>query len=245
MNEPSSPANDIFPVTRWSVVQAAGSDRAEAGLMLEELCRKYWKPICLFIRSRIPTADDAEDLTQDYFANLLARGYLNEADPNRGRFRAFLVQDLKFFLAGVMQKQMAAKRGEGIELLPLNEARVKSGLVATDLASETAFDKEWALMIAGNAREQLRSSYEASGKGNLFRLLQHGLVKIPDAKDYEEWAAALGITTGSLKVALHRLRDRFHSELRAQVMETVSSEADFEDEMRHLRNVLLQVLPDT
>jgi RNA polymerase sigma-70 factor (ECF subfamily) len=244
MNEPSSAANDVFPVTRWSVVQAASSDRAEAGLMLEELCRKYWKPICLFIRSRVPTPDDAEDLAQDYFANLLARGYLSKADPNRGRFRAFLVQDLKYFLSGVMQKRMAAKRGEGIELLSLNEARIVSGPAATDTATETAFDREWALMIAANAREQLRASYDAAGKGNLFRVLQHGLVKIPDAAEYEKWAVALSITTGSLRVALHRLRNRFHSELKTQVMETVSSEDDFEEEMRHLRKVLLQVLPE-
>lgn len=230
----------MFPTTQWSVVLAVRADGERGRLALDKLCRKYWRPVQGFFIQCGVAGDETEDLVQDYFASLLTREYLHQADRERGRFRAFLVQDLKFFLWDALEKKRAEKRGGGRAFVPLDETTD----AAADPAGNTAFfDRQWALQIVENAREMLRAEHEAAGKGELFRLLQQGLVRTMSAADYEQWAAHAEMTPGALKVALHRLRSRFHRALEDQVRETVASDEDFEDEMRHLRRVLREGFP--
>lgn len=214
---------------------AARADGQSGRLALDELCRKYWRPVRGFFGQCGVADDETEDLAQEYFASLLTREYLHQADRERGRFRAFLVQDLKFFLWDALAKKRVQKRGGGRAFVPLDETTD----AAADSAGNTAFfDRQWALQIVENAREMLRAEHEAAGKGELFRLLQLGLVRTMSAADYEQWAARAGMTPGALKVALHRLRGRFRRALEEQVRQTVATEQDFDEEMRHLRRAL-------
>lgn len=242
MSEHPSNSADVFPTTNWSVVLSVREGGETGRLALDALCRKYWRPVRAFFTLNGVVEDETEDLAQEYFSSLLAREYLHEADRERGRFRAFLVQDLKFFLWDALAKKRAKKRGGNTAFVPLD-----SSVEPMDPASaQTAiFDRQWALQIVENARELLRAEFEAEGRGELFRLLQQGLVKSPDAADYARWAAMSDMTPGALKVALHRLRGRFRKAVEEQVRETVASEADFEDEMRHLRRVLREGFPGT
>lgn len=235
MSARSPDTPDVFPTTQWSIVLAARAEGEGGRLALDELCRKYWQPVRGFFSQCGMAADDTEDLAQEYFASLLKREYLHQAERERGRFRAFLVQDLKFFLWDMLAKKRAEKRGGGRVFVTLDEATYE----AADSAGNTAlFDRQWALQIVENAREILRAEHEAVGKGDIFRLLQLGLVRTMSAADYEQWAARAGMTPGALKVALHRLRGRFRKVLEDLVRETVVSEEDFEEEMRHLRRAL-------
>ncbi len=236
MDEFSATHQDVFPTTRWSLVLATSQGGDGERAALDELCRKYWQPVRSFFSLRgVRGVEEAEDLTQEYFASLLAREYLSHADQSRGRFRAFLVQDLKFFLWDALAKRQAGKRGANMVFVPLDTSVIEAEHAAENTA---IFDHQWALQIVHNAREQLRADYEKKGKGDLFRLLQHGLVRSLEAADYEQWAAQMSMSPGALKVALHRLRGRFRKALEDQVRETVSSDEDFEEEMRHLRRAL-------
>lgn len=230
-----SNSSDVFPTTNWSVVLGVRERGETARLALDALCRKYWRPVRAFFTVNGVATNDAEDLAQEYFSSLLAREYLHQADQERGRFRAFLVQDLKFFLWDALAKKNAKKRGGNIDFVSLDSTVEQ---IDTTSGQSAVFDRQWALQIMENAREQLRAEFEAEGKANLFRLLQQGLVNSPEATDYASWAATSHMTPGALKVALHRLRGRFRKVVEDQVRETVASEEDFKDEMRHLRRVL-------
>ncbi len=231
------PPNEIglFPTTRWSLILATRQDGEGAQAALDELCRKYWQPVRNYCSRHGVDAGEAEDLVQEYFASLLARGYLQRADQDRGRFRAFLLHDLKFFLKDARAKRRTLKRGANREFVPLDTSVMGGQMAEADTAF---FDRDWALKIVHHAREQLRAEYEAVGKGELFRLLQHGLVRNLGVADYGQWAERMRMSPGSLKVALHRFRGHFRRALEDQVRETVSSEEDFEAEMRHLRRAL-------
>ena len=233
---------EAFPTTGWSHVRLAGGDSAKARAALNELCRKYWRPLYAFIRHSGLSPHDAEDLAQAYFGDLLDRGYIERADQAKGRFRTFLIHDLKYFMSNELARARAKKRGGGVVFIPIDahvaEARQAEYGIAPNAEPDAFFDRQWALQIVENAREMLRAEHEAAGKGELFRLLQLGLVRTMSAADYEQWAARAGMTPGALKVALHRLRGRFRRALEEQVRQTVATEQDFDEEMRHLRRAL-------
>ena len=241
MSSPASSHDHAFPHTRWSLVVVAKGDHSGARTALDGLCRLYWRPIYAFIRHKGQSAHDAEDATQAFFANLLERGYIQNADEGKGRFRAFLIHDLKFFLSNEAMKGKALKRGGNISFVPIDTAWAESNPEIIDpvLGEEDAFfDRQWALETVRLARERVGDDYKSQGKEAVFAALQSGLVNPPDATVYERWQQQLGMNVGALKVALHRLRERFKKALEEQILETVSSKEDLAAEMHHLRRAL-------
>jgi RNA polymerase sigma-70 factor (ECF subfamily) len=238
LNDSPAPGPREFTTTHWSLVLAArstGVSRTRARKALEELCRAYWYPLYAFVRCRGYSSDDAQDLTQSFFAGIIERGGFDSADPGRGRFRSYLLGAMKHFLANEWHRARAQKRGGGATFLELDaldpEARyaLEPGRW-TD--PEADFDREWAREATARAMEKLRAESEARGRGELFRSLQGSLTG-------EEWerseiAARLGMTDGAMRAAVHRLRQRFRGLLRAEIAETLTDPSDVDDEMRHL-----------
>ena len=210
-------------------------------MALNGLCGKYWRPVYAFARHRGFGPEDAEDASQEFFCRLIERGYLERADRSRGKFRAFLVHDFKLFLAKCVERKNALKRGGGVTHLSLDVTGAEAVLDLPGRGAmdpETYFDRQWALEMVRHARESVKQSYEGQGKGKLYELLREGLTKVPDAEIYTRWSESLGMSEGSLRVALHRLRERFRAAMEAQIMETVTNRDDLKAEMRHLRNAL-------
>jgi DNA-directed RNA polymerase specialized sigma24 family protein len=233
---------EAFPTTGWSHVKLAGSDSVRARAALNELCKKYWRPLYAFIRHRGLSPHDAEDMAQAYFGDLLDRGYLERADQARGRFRTFLIHDLKFFMSNELAKGRSKKRGGGLVFIPIDaaaaEARQEEYGVAPVTEPDAFFDRQWALETVKLARDRVAQEYADDGKHALFAVLQSGLVTSPNAECYARWELETGKNVGALKVALHRLRDRFREALEHQVMQTVDDESELKAEMRHLLHAL-------
>ena len=221
----------------------AGQDHSAAQSALNELFLKYWRPIYAFARHRGCASHDAEDITQAYFARLLERDYIQRANQDRGRFRAFLIHDFKFFLSNERGKERAEKRGGNVSFISIDVASVESRLeqVAPEgMDADAYFDRQWALEVVRHAKDDVRADYEKQGKMALFDALQAGLVSTPDAVLYAVWEQKLNMNTNALKTALHRLRERFRAALEAQILETVSNVDELKVEMRHLRKALSQ-----
>ena len=246
MNADSHFVDPHFPTTQWSHVILAQGEHSRAHQALDHLCRKYWRPIYAFARHRGLSPHDAEDVTQAYFRHLLKRGYIHEADPQRGRFRAFLIHDLKYFLSNQRARARALKRGGGVVIIPMDTAFVEARLGPLDPARAEAdewFDRQWALEVVRQAQSRVAQDYAALEKGKLFTVLQGGLVTPPDAAQYALWQEELGMSPGALKVALHRLRARFREAMQQLVRETVATEDDVKAEMDHLRRALSRSQP--
>ena len=238
MEDPPAPGPRDFVTTQWSWVLAAGPDeasRTHARKALEKLCRAYWYPLYAFVRHSGHSADEAQDLTQAFFTRIIETHGLASADPERGRFRSYLLGAMKHFLANEWHRERAKKRGGGVSLLEL-DALDPEARYALETAPPTdpsaGFDREWALEIIARAMEKLRSESEARGKAELFEGLKPSLTGAEPARN--ETAARLGMTAGAVKVAVHRLRQRYRELLRAEIAETVKDPFDIDAEMRHL-----------
>ncbi len=236
------PAN--FATTRWSVVLhagRAGSQGSSAQDALARLCRTYWFPLYAHVRRRGFAAHDAEDLTQEFFARILARHSIAQADPARGRFRAFILTALNHFLADEWNRARAAKRGGACERLSLDmaDAEDRFAQVADPAAPpDQMFDREWALAVLRTVLTELENEYAAAGRTELFALLKPTLTGTRDAQPYAELARQLGRNENAVKVAVHRLRQRYRTLLQAEIADTVATDDDANAEMR----VLLQAL---
>ena len=229
-----------FLTTRWSVVRNAGRASASSSAALSELCEAYWYPLYAFVRRSGHGADEARDLTQGFFARLLEKREFEGADPERGRFRTFLLNGMKFHLANEREKARALKRGGGRAPLSIDHGQADSryGLEATDeLTPERLFERAWALALVDRVLDALGEEYAARGKGALFDALRSTLTG-GAGESRAELAERLDTTENALKVAIHRLRARFGERLRGEIADTVADEADIEDELRHLFDVL-------
>ena len=198
---------------------------------LNQLCADYRRPVWQFILSRTGSPETAEDLTQDYFADLLRRGYLASAECGAGKFRAFLCADVKLFLNNAGRKARAQKRGGVAEWEPLDDNM--AGVVAVE-AAEAGFDRNWAQEVLERARGRLEEEYASRAKSEVYAVLAPLMDKPGEAGMYAAAAAALGMTEGSLKVALHRMRERLGALLREIVADTVGASEDVAGELRHL-----------
>jgi DNA-directed RNA polymerase specialized sigma24 family protein len=227
-----------FETTEWSLVLAAGGeDSAAAQRALAVLCETYWYPLYAYVRRRGEAPDDASDLTQAFFASLLARRDFDDLHQDRGRFRAFLLASLKHFLANDAARRRTVKRGGHLTFLPLAfddaEGRYTREPVEA-MTPETIFDRRWALTVIERVLAGLRDEALASGRLEIFEQLKTSLVGERRAGGYKAMAAGLGITEGAVKAAAHRLRRDFQTALRAQIAQTVDGPEAIDDEILYL-----------
>ncbi len=234
----STPARaDTFATTRWTVVLAAGRPGSpQAAMALEELCRTYWFPLYAYVRRRGQTREDAEDLTQAFFARLLEKGFLESAGAERGRFRAFLLTALKRFMANEWDRSRTLKRGGGATPLPLDPQQADSQFLAAsnDLPPDRAFDREWAVALLERVVIRLRDECVAEGRAGQFDHLKIFLTSGKGASSHADAAAALGTEEGAVRVAVHRLRKRYRQLLRDEVAQTLAQGAYVDAEMAAL-----------
>jgi RNA polymerase sigma-70 factor (ECF subfamily) len=232
----------FFPSTHWSVVLAAKESSSPAAqAALEQLCRAYWYPLYAYVRRKGYNADDAKDLTQEFFARLLVRNYLGVADRHKGKFRSFLLGSLEHFLAREWTKAHAKKRGGGQTVLSLDEPDIESRYLlerAEDLTAEKIFDRRWATTLLDQAMSRLREECVANHKGDLFSKVESFLSGEKGEACYADVAAALNMSEGAIKVAVHRLRQRYSELVRAEIAQTVATPEEADEELRYLYSVL-------
>jgi DNA-directed RNA polymerase specialized sigma24 family protein len=227
-----------FTATHWSVVVQAA---AGSGPALETLCRTYWYPLYAYVRRRGHEVEDAEDLTQAFFARLLEKNSLVRVDREKGRFRSFLLMALNRFLINDWHQARTAKRGGGACPIPLEggaaERRYRLEPASTE-TPETVYERRWVLAVLDQALVRLRQECEADGKGALFDGLKEFMSRDPDRGEYGAAAARLGMTGEAVAVAAHRLRRRYGELVRQEIAHTVSGPAELEEEMRWVFSTL-------
>ena len=232
----------MFVTTHWSVVVSAGqSDSTRAQTALAKLCETYWYPLYAYVRRRGYSPEDAQDLTQEFFARLLARNWVGDADPLKGRFRTFLLTAMNHFLADEWDRLKAQKRGGGQRVLPLEVQTAESRFQSEPpdpLTPEKIYERRWAQTLLETVFEQLRQAYEAEGKAALFAELKGSLTQARAAVPYPELTGRLKLSEGALRVAVHRLRQRYRELLRAEIAHTVTEPGEVEEELRYLFRVL-------
>jgi RNA polymerase sigma factor (sigma-70 family) len=227
-----------FATTHWSLVLAAGKGAsADAKGAVAALCQTYWYPLYAYVRRQGHQPNDAQDLTQEFFAQLLEKNYLQSADPERGRFRSFLLTAFKRFLTKEYEREKAKKRGGGTKLLPLDfEAGEKRYNLepAHEAPSERIYEQRWALTLLDRVFARLRDEFEHAGKQKEFACLKAYLTGETGTPAYQEAATELEMTEGAVKVAVHRLRRRYRDLVREEIAQTVARPEDIDEELRHL-----------
>ncbi len=232
-----------FNSTQWSVVLLAGGDGADARAALEILCRTYRPPVLAFIRTRGYAADVAEDLAQSFFADFIGHAIHANADPARGRFRAFLLVALKRFLIDATDYTQAKKRGGGVRFRSLEQDTADSSpMFSDDDTPERVFERSWAATLVDSAMRRLRAEAEAAGKLDMFEQLREFVSERPDEADYTRVAQALHLRRNTLAVAVHRMRHRLRELLRDELAQTASSRMEMETEYRELHDSLKRIL---
>jgi RNA polymerase sigma-70 factor (ECF subfamily) len=240
----SSAASDRqwFATTHWSVVRSsARSDPVRAADALEKLCRTYWSPLYSFIRRRGHGPEDAQDLTQSFFAKLLEKNFWARADPQKGRFRSFLLTALSQFLADQRDRVRAAKRGGGVAPVSFDERSGEEQFLAAldqSLSGEQQFDRQWAATVLEQARTKLGQECRASGKSRLYERVSLVDGRSESTIPHAVIAQELGMTVSAVKTAVSRLRVRYGELVREEVAHTVSSPGEIEAEIRHLLAVI-------
>ncbi len=241
VNRPQ-PAVGVFATTHWSAVLAAGGASSPGSQeALEKLCRAYWYPLYAYVRRKGYDAHDAEDLTQEFFARLLARNFLRVADRSKGKFRSFLLGSLEHFLAREWTKSHAQKRGGGRAILSLDETDAEDRYrlePAHELTAEKIYNRRWATTLLDHAMSRLREECAANRKGDLLGKLETFLSGERGETSYADIAAALATSEGAIKVAIHRLRQRYGELVRVEVAQTVSTSEEADEELQFLFSVL-------
>ncbi|HVV72368.1 MAG TPA: sigma-70 family RNA polymerase sigma factor [Verrucomicrobiae bacterium] len=233
----------VFATTHWSVVLAAGEENAlQSAAALEQLCRVYWYPLYSYVRRRGYGHEDAQDLTQGFMLQLLARKSFARADPSRGRFRSFLLAGLTYYLLDQHHRALAQKRGGGqvtLRFVDGQDADARYRLEPMDDSSpDKLFERRWALALLEQVLARLEQEFCAAGKAGLFERLRAHLVANTGEGTYAEAAAALGMTHEGFKKAVQRMRQRYYELFREEIAHTVADAADVQDEMRHLCAVM-------
>lgn len=234
------PGPSQFPTTQWSLVVAAGDPhRKEARSALVSLCESYWYPLYAYLRRRGYKAEEAQDLTQEFFIRVLEGRYLDRADPEKGRFRSFILTSLKFFVADEEDRRRAHKRGGDV----LVAAEVSRGEEryqrepAHEETPERIFERRWALSVLDRVMEKLRNEFVQHGRPEHFDQLKVYLLGQYEAP-YAPLAREMNTSEGALKVAIHRLRKRYRHLFRQEIADTVADPGEVESELRFLAAVL-------
>ena len=242
-NDPTaSPTSDAwFATTHWSVVLSASrNDTTRAPAALEKLCAVYWRPLYAYVRRRGRSPEDAADLTQEFFRQLLERQSLMEVHPDKGRFRSFLLAVMNHFLSDAWDKARAQKRGAD-RIVAMDLAEMETQMAGGPMESQTpeqAYERQWALALLDEVYQRLEREHAGPGRAVLFAALRPTLAGSRETQPYAELAGQLGLTEGAVRVAVHRLRQRYREVLREAIADTVASAGEVEDELRHLRRVL-------
>ena len=234
----ASPTAQRFAATRWSVVLAARqADSPQAREALATLCQTYWYPLYAFVRRQGCRPHDAQDLTQEFFARLIAKQYLAALHRERGKFRTFLLTAFTRFLANERDKARARKRGGGQTPISIDAAAAESryGLEPSHgLTPEKIYEQRWALALLEQVMARLRQDYGSEGKAALFERISGSLSRPRGAVPYAEIAVQLATTEGAIKMAVYRLRGRYREVLREEIAQTVAGPAEVEEELRAL-----------
>lgn len=237
-------AGATFPQTHWSAVLAAGGSVVPAAeAALAELCRAYWYPLYAYARRNGHNVDDAQDLTQGFFAHLIRVRLVARADSSKGRFRSFLLVSFKRFIASEHARAEAQKRGGHVRMLSLdvNEAESRLRLDSDgQLSPDLLYDRSWALTLLDRVLRRMAGEFQARGRSAVFQQLCPYLQGINEAPPYAEAARKLGTTEGTISVTVYRMRRRYRELLRATVLETLEDPAQVDDELEHLRAALRQ-----
>jgi RNA polymerase sigma factor (sigma-70 family) len=245
----SSPALDPpaggaqwFATTHWSIVLAAKqSDSSQAAAALEKLCQAYWRPLYAYIRRDGHDATEAQDLTQDFFARLLARDYLQHLRHQEGKFRSFLLAYLKNFLSEQRRKNGAQKRGGDRVFVSLDEPAGEDGYLlepVDELTPDQVFERRWAQAVLQKALDRLREEYTVRGQTALFETLQDYQPREPGGRSYAQLGDEFAMTEAAVKSAVQRMRQRHRELLREEVAHTVTRPEEIEEELRHFRTLL-------
>ena len=235
---PTSGSAQSFATTHWSVVLAAKQgDASQATAALEKLCRTYWYPLYAFLRRAGRSPHDAQDLTQEFFAHLFERNFLENVGAQKGKFRSFLLAALKNFLRDEWDKSRAEKRGGGQKFISLDDHNAEElYLLEPDPSApaETIFEQRWALTLLDQALARLREEFAAAGKTIEFDHLKVFLSTLSSDGAYDAVAASLQMPIDTVAVKVHRLRQRYSELIRVEIAQTVASPADVEEELQHL-----------
>jgi RNA polymerase sigma-70 factor (ECF subfamily) len=227
-----------FATTHWSVVlNAANQGSPQAADALEKLCRTYWYPLYAYLRRRGQSPEDAEDLVQAFFASLLAGESLENVAPEKGRFRTFLLVSVNKFLANAWRRSATLKRGGGLRFVSLGGAgpeELYQTEASTDLTPERLYERRCAIALLDQAFNRLKEEARAADKAHLFEQLRPFITDKSDSKDYPAIAARLGMTEVAIRVAVHRLRQRYREVLRTEVAQTLSDPSELASELQYL-----------
>jgi RNA polymerase sigma factor (sigma-70 family) len=240
-NDPSPATTSTgFPVTRWSLIREAQGKDELAVRAMNDLCSLYWPPVYAFVRRKGKSPQDAEDITQGFFADLLSRESLDSVAEEKGRLRTFLLKAVSRHMLNVHEKSSAAKRGGGAATLSLDFALAEGGYIAEpghSVTPELEFERQWALRLLDRALADVRADAVRNQREALFEDLKGSISLDAAMADYHEIAARHGLTEGAVKTAAHRLRRKFREILRNVIAETVNSTDEIDDEIRHLFEV--------
>jgi RNA polymerase sigma factor (sigma-70 family) len=226
-----------FTTTHWSVVLEAQGESPTAQEALENLCRTYWRPIYGFVRRKGARPEDAEDLTQGFFALLLERKDLNTVRKEKGRLRSYLLASVNNFLADESRHAMAIKRGKGQRLIPLEEIRERERIDVKrndTLTADQIYERRWAFTVLEQVMSRLRDEYRSAGNLRFFEQMKKMLMDEPDRPSQAQVASEFDMTENAVKQAFYRFRQRYQALLREEIAHTVAVPSDIEDELRHL-----------
>jgi RNA polymerase sigma-70 factor (ECF subfamily) len=230
-----------FTTTHWSAVLEAQGESPAAQEALEKLCRTYWRPIYSFVRRHGAGTEDAEDLTQGFFALLLERKDLNTVRKEKGRLRSYLLTSVKHFLADESRHAMAAKRGKGQRLIPLDEIRERERIDverSDRLTADQIYERRWAFTVLEQVMARLRDEYRSAGSLRFFDQMKKMLLDEPGRPSQADVASEFDMTENAVKQAFYRFRQRYQTLLREEISHTTAMPSDVEDELRHLISVV-------
>ena len=235
---------NLFLTTHWSIVlTAAEADSPHAAQALEQLCRAYWYPLYAYVRRRGYDSDDAQDLTQSFFARLLERNYVGQADRRRGKFRTFLLSALSHFLANEWDHAHRLKRGGDQTLISFDAvtAEERYSLEPVDLSDPAKlFERRWATTLLERALARLEQEFNERSQGKLFEACRPFMLGEQGEATYTEAAPASGTTPAAMKMGVSRMRARYRELLRQEILQTVASPQEAEEEYRELQAALRQ-----
>ena len=233
-----------FATTQWSLVAAMGADdEARSRAALEELCTRYWYPLYAWLRRSGSAHPDAEDLVQSFLLDLIAHRRIEVADPERGRFRSFLLASLKNFRANQFRGKQAIKRGGGVRHLSLDFSTAAQNWEqepSHDLTPDHLFDRKWALQLIDRSLQQLEAASVARGRGELFLLIKPVLIGGESELGYQAIADQRKMSLGAVKVAVHRWREQLREIIREEIRQTVAEEAEIDGELEYLFRMLTE-----